>query len=148
MIVSANGLALIKAYEGCVLKTYMDAVGVPTIGYGHTGTEAYPGNEITKHEAESLLLEDLEIFERGVGNMVKVKLSQNQFDALVAWSFNLGLGSLRASTLLKRLNAGDYASAAQEMLRWDKAGGKTLTGLTKRRQAESNLFQGKPWTGP
>ena len=148
MIVSKNGIALIKAYEGCELTAYEDAVGVLTIGYGHTGAEAEKGRTITPQEAERLLLEDLAIFERGVTNMVKAKLSQNQFDALVAWSFNLGLGNLRASTLLKKLNSGDMAGAADELLRWDKAGGRTLEGLTKRRHAERSLFLGQGWTGP
>ncbi|HEX6215286.1 MAG TPA: lysozyme [Vicinamibacterales bacterium] len=144
---SKNGIALVKAYEGCELKAYADAIGVITIGYGHTGQYADRDAEITQVEADRILLEDLAKFERGVENLVKAKISQNQFDALVAFAFNLGLGNLKSSTLLKKVNSGDK-TAVDEFAKWTRAGGKVLPGLVKRRAAEAALFQGKPWAGP
>ena len=136
-------MRLIKESEGCVLKAYPDPAtgGEPfTIGYGSTGSHVYPGKVITQAEADRLLDEDVDLFERGVNRLVNVDLTQGQFDALVCFAFNLGLGALQQSTLLKLLNAGDYEGAAKQFQRWDKAGGKVMAGLTKRRQAESELF--------
>ena len=136
-------MRLIKESEGCVLKAYPDPAtgGEPwTIGYGHTGSDVRPGKVIDQAEADRLLDEDVDLFERGVNRLVDVDLTQGQFDALVCFAFNLGLGALQQSTLLKLLNAGDYEGAAKQFLRWDKAGGKVMAGLTKRRQAESELF--------
>lgn len=140
MRISQKGVDLIKHYEGCRLKAYKDIVGVWTIGYGHTGGDVHEGQVITQEEAEALLRLDLERFERGVQFQVTVPLTQNQFDALVSFSFNLGLGALKGSTLLKKLNAGDYAGAQREFLKWDMAGGKHVPGLQIRRTAESFLF--------
>jgi lysozyme len=137
---SKNGLALTKQFEGCKLTAYQDSVGVWTIGYGHTGTFADPGKTITQAFADQLLLADIAKFEAGVLKLVRAAINQNQFDALVDFSFNLGLGNLGSSTLLKKLNAGDIKGAAEEFLRWDKAGGKVLAGLTRRRKAERELF--------
>jgi lysozyme len=137
---SKNGLALTKQFEGCKLTAYQDSVGVWTIGYGHTGTFAVQGKTITQDFADRLLLADIAKFEAGVLKLVRAAINQNQFDALVDFSFNLGLGNLGSSTLLKKLNAGDYKGAAEEFLKWDKAGGKVLAGLTKRRAAERALF--------
>jgi lysozyme len=138
---SKNGLALTKQFEGCKLTAYQDSVGVWTIGYGHTGSIVNRmGVVITQAQADSLLMQDIARFEDGVNKLVKVPLNQNQFDALVDFSFNLGLGNLGSSTLLKKLNAGDIKGAAEEFLRWDKAGGKVLAGLTRRRKAERDLF--------
>ena len=136
-------MRLIKESEGCVLKAYPDPAtgGAPwTLGWGHTGSDVTPGKVITQAEADRLLDEDVDIFERGVNRLVNVDLTQGQFDALVCFAFNLGLGALQQSTLLKLLNAGDYEGAAKQFQRWDKAGGKVMAGLTKRRQAESELF--------
>ncbi|ANR79919.1 muraminidase [Kosakonia sacchari] len=137
----AGGLALIKSFEGLRLEKYKDAVGKWTIGYGHLilPDEKFP-HAITEAEAEALLRTDLLMTERGVHKAVTVDLNQNQFDALVAFTFNLGAGNLQSSTLLKLLNQGEYAQAADQFLRWNKAGGKVLAGLTRRREAERALF--------
>lgn len=137
----AGGLALIKSFEGLRLEKYKDAVGKWTIGYGHLilPNENF-SHPITEAEAEALLRTDLLMTERGVRKAVTVDLNQNQFDALVAFTFNLGAGNLQSSTLLKLLNQGEYAQAADQFLRWNKAGGKVLAGLTRRREAERALF--------
>nr|WP_311527988.1 lysozyme [uncultured Ralstonia sp.] len=136
-----QGLALIKESEGLRLSTYLDAVGKPTIGYGHLirPGETFNG-PISQQQAEALLRKDLADTEQGIGKAVRVSITQGQFDALASFVFNLGAGRLRSSTLLRKLNAGDYAGAANQFLLWDKAGGKPLKGLTKRRQAERKLF--------
>jgi lysozyme len=139
MNISQNGIELIKKFEGCVLFGYKDAVGVPTIGYGHTGG-VIVGQVISQAKAEELLKKDLQKFVNGVIACVDVPVNQNQFDALVSFSFNCGLGSLQKSTLLKKLNAKDYAGAAAEFTKWNKAGGGILAGLTRRRAAELALF--------
>jgi lysozyme len=140
MRISQKGVDLIKHYEGCKLKAYRDIVGVLTIGYGHTGGDVFEGQVITQEEAEALLRLDLERFERGVEFQVKVDLTQNQFDALVSFAFNLGLGALKDSTLLKKVNAQDFPAAAKEFLKWINAGGKPVNGLKIRRTAESFMF--------
>lgn len=140
MKISKNGIDLIKEFEGLELKSYVDSVGVLTIGYGSTGSHVYPNQKITEKQAEELLLNDISRFEKGVNDFVKVPLNQNQFDALVSFSFNLGLGNLRSSTLLKKLNNKDYLGAANEFPRWNRAGGKVLNGLTRRRLREKELF--------
>lgn len=140
MKISKNGLNLIKSFEGLELKAYKDAVGVWTIGYGSTGSHVTPNQTITEKQAEDLLLRDVSRFEIGVSNAVKVPLTQSQFDALVSFSFNVGLANLESSTLLRKLNAKDYKGAANELPRWNKAGGKVLNGLTRRREAEKALF--------
>lgn len=134
------GIDLVKASEGVRLKAYRDPVGVLTIGYGHTGTDVYEGQTISEGEAAQLLMDDVKFAEVGVKAYVNVPISQNQYDALVDFTFNLGVGALRSSTLLKKLNAGDYVGAGKEFFRWDKAGGKVLPGLTKRRAAEAALW--------
>ncbi|KMN76189.1 muraminidase [Chromobacterium sp. LK11] len=140
MNISANGVKLIQQFEGLRLKAYQDAVGVWTIGYGHTGPDVTPGLVITQAQADALLARDLSRFEAGVTRLVQVPLNQNQFDALVSFSYNLGLGSLQNSTLLRLLNQRDYAGATAQFPRWNKAGGKVLPGLTRRRAAEQALF--------
>lgn len=140
MKISQKGLNLIKSFEGLELKAYKDSVRVVTIGYGSTGAHVSMDQTITAQQAEDLLRKDVSRFEEGVTKLVKVPLNQNQFDALVSFSFNLGLGNLGSSTLLKKLNASDYQGAALEFERWNKAGGKILNGLTKRRLAEKELF--------
>lgn len=140
MKISRKGVKLIQDFEGLELKAYKDSVGILTIGWGSTGPHVSAGMTITKEQAEQLLKKDLERFEKGVSDLVKVDLNQNQFDALVSFSFNLGLGNLKSSTLLKKLNASDYIGASNEILRWNRAGGKVLNGLTRRRIAERDLF--------
>lgn len=139
MIIGQKGLDLIKSFEGCKLDAYKDAVGVVTIGYGHTKT-AQMGQRITQAQADDLLRSDIATFESAVTAAVAVLINQNQFDALVCFAFNVGAGALRGSTLLKKLNAGDYQGAANEFLKWDKADGKVLAGLTRRRKSERLLF--------
>jgi lysozyme len=137
-------LDLIKKFEGCELKAYQDSVGVWTIGYGHTkGVEE--GQEITQDEAEDMLASELDEYEGYIRDMVECDLEQNQFDALVAWVYNLGPTNLRSSTMLKRLNKKDFDDVPNQIKRWDKAGGKVLAGLVRRREAESLLFEGKEW---
>ena len=144
MKISLEGLSLIKKFEGCKLIAYKCSAGVWTIGYGHT-TGVKEGDVCTQEEAEKLLRGDIFKFEEYVQDSVKGDLDQSQFDALVAWTFNLGPGNLRSSTMLKKLNNGEYESVPFEMRRWNKAGGKTLDGLIRRRQAESLLFESKEW---
>ena len=144
MKISQEGLALIKRFEGCRLEAYKCSANVLTIGYGHTGG-VKETDTITQEEADELLEKDVLKFEEYVEDNVLVELDQSQFDALVAWTFNLGPGNLRESTMLKKLNDADYASVPSEMKRWNKAGGKTLDGLIRRRNAEALLFQSKEW---
>ena len=144
MQTSEKGIALIKEFEGCKLTAYRDSVGVWTIGYGWTqpvdGKPIRAGMTIKQETAERLLKTGLVSYESDVSRLVKVGLTQGQFDALVSFTYNLGARSLSTSTLLRKLNAGDYAGAADEFLRWNKAGGKVLNGLTRRREAECALF--------
>ena len=137
--INKAGLDLIKSFEGLRLKAYKDAVGVWTIGYGHIKT-ATPGMVISGPEAEALLRGDLEEAQGAVERLVKQSLTDNEYAALVSFVFNLGSGNLSRSTLLKKLNAGDRKGAADQFLVWNKAGGKVLAGLTRRRQAERSLF--------
>jgi len=139
MKVSNNGINLIKRFEGLELKSYKDSVGILTIGYGHTHA-VKAGDVITGEQADAFLREDLQVAELTVNTNVKVKLTQGQFDALVSFVFNLGSGNFVKSTLIKKLNAGDYAGAADEFSKWVNAGGKKLPGLVKRRAAEREVF--------
>lgn len=140
MQISENGLDLIRKFEGLRLAAYLCPSGVLTIGYGHTGSDVKRGQKIDEDRATELLMNDVKRFETSVNNLVKVEITQGMFDALVSFCFNLGAGALQGSTLLKKLNAGDTEGAAEELLRWDKANGKPLAGLTARREAEQDLF--------
>lgn len=140
MKISNDGINLIKNFEGCRLTAYRCPAGVWTIGYGHTGKDVKEGLKITKEQAEELLKKDLKSFELSVNNCIKIPLTQGQFDALVSFSYNVGTGALRNSTLLKLLNQGKIESAAKEFDKWVNAGGKKLSGLVKRRKAEKELF--------
>ena len=135
------GLDLIKSFEGLRLTTYKDSVGILTIGYGHTGSDVTPNLGITAQQAEDLLKKDLNMTETGVSKAVTVQINDNQFAALVAFAFNVGVGNLRSSTLLRLLNSGDYTGAAQQFLVWNKAGGKVVDGLSRRRAVEKALFE-------
>ncbi|MCE9938550.1 lysozyme [Serratia liquefaciens] len=144
MQISKTGIELIKRFEGLELKAYQDSVGVWTIGYGWTqpvdGKKICPGMVIDQATADRLLKCGVVQYEQGVNQLVKVKITQGQFDALVSFAYNLGLRSLSTSTLLLKLNAGDKQEAANEFGRWVNAGGKRLEGLVKRRDAERELF--------
>ena len=144
MKISQEGLALIKKFEGCELEAYKCAAGVWTIGYGST-KGVKEGDTMTQEDADNLLLHEMEEYEGYVNDLVEVDLKQNQFDALVSCVFNLGPANLKASTLLKVLNAKDYEGVPAQIKRWNKAGGKVLQGLIRRREAESLLFEGKEW---
>ncbi len=141
---NASGVNLIKSFEGLRLKAYQDAVGVWTIGYGTT-RGVKPGQEISEAQAEALLKTDLNRFERAVNQAVRVPINDNQFAALVSFSYNVGAGALRSSTLLKKLNRRDFYGAANELPRWNRAGGRVLAGLTRRRNAERALFLGQDY---
>jgi len=138
--INAAGLALIKEFEGCRLDAYKDAVGIWTIGYGSTGPHVHPGDHITPQEAESLLQADLERFEQAV-DQAAPGATANQFAAMVALSFNIGISALLRSTVLREHKAGHHEAAAQAFLMWSKAGGRTLAGLVRRREAEANLYR-------
>jgi lysozyme len=162
--INPAGLELIKSFEGIAdgdpttvsIDPYLDPVGIWTIGWGHaisvdgrflrgkenrkTARKLYPGG-ITLQQAEQLLRADLLDTCRDVAALVKAPLTDNQFGALVSFCFNLGRGNLAKSTLLKKVNEKDFAGAAAEFARWNKAGGKVLAGLTRRREAEAQLFR-------
>ena len=139
-----EGLALIKKFEGCELEAYQCSAGVWTIGYGHT-KDVEEGDTISKDQAEEMLVEELHEYENYINEYVNVALSQNQFDALVSRVYNLGPANLKASTMLKVLNDGKYEDVPYQMKRWNKAGGKVLDGLVRRREAEALLYQGREW---
>ena len=144
MKISKKGIDLIKHYEGLRLKAYVCSAGVLTIGYG---TTIYPnGNFVkltdtcTKEQAETYLKNDLKRFESAVNRLVGLPINQNQFDALVCFTYNVGVGNLQSSTLLKMINLNKFEEASLQFERWNKAGGKELKGLTLRRLSEKKLF--------
>ena len=146
MNIGARGLTLIKKYEGFYSKPYLDPIGIPTIGYGAT---YYPNKKkvtmkdkpLTEKEASELLKEMMVTYENDVKRLVKRELNQNQFDALVSFTYNLGSANLGKSTLLKKVNANPCDKTIKdEFLKWNKAGGKVLNGLTRRRNAEAELY--------
>jgi lysozyme len=140
MITSTDGIDLIKRFEGLRLNAYQDSVGVWTIGYGHT-KGVYPGQSITAAQAEAMLRQELLEYEGYVDQYVDAYLTQQQHDALVSFVYNLGPGNFAGSTLRAKVNANpnDYTIPA-EFLKWNKAGGQVLSGLTIRRQAEADLY--------
>ena len=144
MQISKTGIELLKHFEGCELKAYQDSVGVWTIGYGHT-KGIYEGLEITQSEAEKMLQDELPEYEGYVTDKVVPMLQQHEYDDLVCWVYNLGPTNLSSSTMLKKLNAGEFKEVPFQMKRWDKAGGQPLLGLTRRRNAEALLFKGEDW---
>tara|TARA_A100000172_G_scaffold5986_1_gene3419 strand:+ start:2671 stop:3114 length:444 start_codon:yes stop_codon:yes gene_type:complete len=144
MKISEEGKSLIKKFEGCELEAYYDAVNVLTIAYGRTkGVKA--GDTCTQEQADAWLEHELEEYGGYVNDAVKVPLNQNQFDALVAWTYNLGPTNLNSSSMLAVLNENKLEEVPTQMRRWNKAGGKVLPGLERRRLAESLLFEGKEW---
>ena len=142
MKISAAGLALLKKSEGLRLFQYKDVAGIPTIGYGHRllHPDSF-ANGIDQPQAASLLASDVRDAEQAVERMVRVRLSQGQFDALVDFVFNLGMGRLASSTLLKCLNQGRFDDAAEQLLLWDHAAGKECAALKARRAAELQLWK-------
>ena len=139
MKISNTGIDLIKHFEGCETAAYKCPAGVWTIGYGHI-KGVQEGDVITETQAHEMLVEELSEYENYIHDLVSCPLNQNQFDALVSWVFNLGSGNLASSTLLRVLNSGEYKGVPEQIMRWNKASGKVLAGLTKRRQAEAELF--------
>src|SRR5580692_11652619 len=141
MQLSTEGLELIKRFEGFRGKLYIDVAGFPTIGYGHrvVPPEAFPGG-VSEPQAATILAGDVSAAERAVGSLVKVALTQGQFDALVDFCFNLGAGRLANSTLLRCLNAARYDAAAEQLLLWDLARGEVNPGLKARREAELRFW--------
>jgi lysozyme len=140
MHMSQGGLdALLKKFEGCKLKAYYCPAGVCTIGYGHTSAAGAPqvvdGMTITQAQAEDILKRDIVKYEVAVMDLVKVKLTQNQFDVLTDFAYNAGVGNLKSSTMLKKINSGDLDAVPAELMKWTKGGGKVLPGLVRRRQA-------------
>ena len=140
MKASEKGLALIRSFEGLRLLAYKDLGGVVTIGYGTTAGVKM-GMEITRDEADRLLLEDAQRFADHVAALVNVPLNQNQTDALVSFVYNVGPAAFGKSTMLKLINQGLLEDAANQFLRWNRAGGQVLAGLTRRRVAEKALFE-------
>lgn len=133
-------LAKIKQWEGLRLKAYRDTAGVLTIGYGHTGPDVQINQIITEEQANTLLARDIERFEQAVEKTVATPLNDNQFGALVSFAFNVGEAAFRKSTLVKKLNNGDYNAVPSELARWVNADGQRLQGLVNRRAAEAGLW--------
>lgn len=146
MQISKTGLELIKSFEGCGLVAYKCPAGVWTIGYGHTGG-VKPGMEINQAQATVMLKRDMRSYEATVNKYVTVEINQNQFDALVSFTYNCGGNALRKSTLLKLLNQGKIKEAADQFDLWNRGGGKVLPGLVRRRTAEKKLFLSQCVTG-
>ena len=144
MSTSQNGINLISSFEGCELKAYLCPAKVWTIGFGTTvypnGVKVKKGDSCTLDQAKQFKAHDLKRFEKTVNDLVKVPLTQNQFDALVSLTYNIGTGAFEKSTLLKKLNAGDYQGAADQFTVWNKGGGKVLQGLVNRRAKEKEVF--------
>lgn len=139
---SERGLDLTREFEGCRFRAYQDTGGIWTIGYGHTkGVKL--GDECDMKQAVKWLQEDVQEAVDAVNRLVKVKINQAQFDALVDFVFNLGAGAFAKSTLLRMLNAYDYVGATAQFARWNKDNGKVVAGLTRRRAAEAKMFEGK-----
>lgn len=149
MKMSKEGVeALLKKFEGCKLKAYRCPANVCTIGYGHTSAAGTPtvidGMTITQKQADDILWQDLVKYETAVQGLVTQDLTQHQFDVLVDFAYNAGVGALKSSTLLKKINAGDFDAVPAELMKWTKGGGKVLPGLVRRRQAESAWWATAP----
>ena len=145
MKISNRGLELIKDFEGFSSSAYLDVVNIPTIGWGNTfyqdGTKVKLGDQISKTDALKLLeVVANRDFADKIFPSIKVKVSQSQFDAMVSLAYNIGVGAFLKSTRLKKVNANDFTGAGEEFLRWNKAGGKEVLGLTRRREREKQLF--------
>ena len=141
--VSGACIACIAFYEGFVDHTYNDAVGVKTIGYGHTGSDVKANQKVTRTEARALLVKDADAHWKAIRQYIKVPLYQYEADAFTSLAYNIGVGNFRRSSLLKKLNKGDYAGACKAIKSWVYAGGKKLPGLVKRREAEYRMCIGE-----
>lgn len=139
MQICNRALGLIKEFEGCSLKSYKCPAGVWTAGFGSTGKDIGPKTVWTQEQADARLLADLAKFEAGVEAAAKAP-NIRQFSAMVMLAYNIGLEAFKSSTLLKKFNAGDHKGASYEFVKWNKAAGKELAGLTRRRLAERDLF--------
>jgi len=137
---SENGIALIKRFEGCYLRRYKCPAGVWTIGYGHTKGVVESTPDISQEYADELLNADIAQYERSVSRLISWPVNQNQFDALVSFTFNLGTGALQRSTLRQNINRGDIDDAANQFLKWVRVNGVISKGLLNRRKAERELF--------
>ena len=142
MIISTAGVDLLTHFEGLRLEAYQDSVGVWTIGYGHT-KGVTPSMKITESQANNLLKTELIEYQNYINSMVNISLDQCQFDALVCWVYNLGPTNLKNSTLLTLLNQGVKFQIPEQIRRWNRAGGKVLKGLVRRREAEALMFAGR-----
>ena len=145
MKISPRGLELIKDFEGFSSSAYLDVVNIPTIGWGNTfyedGTKVKLGDQISKADALKLLeVVANRDFADKIFPSIKVKVTQSQFDAMVSLAYNIGVGAFLKSTLLKKVNAGEFTGAGEEFLKWNKANGKEVLGLTRRREREKQLF--------
>lgn len=136
---SSRGLAFIAGFEGFRSAAYKDVGGIWTIGYGHTGG-VRAGDRVTRAQALELLRADVAVAEKAVRQLVTVAINQNRFDALVSFTFNVGTGAFSRSNLLRKLNAGDYLGVPKELMRWDKVNSEPVAGLTRRREAEADLW--------
>ncbi len=145
MNISEEGKCLIKKFEGCKLEAYKCPAGKWTIGFGFT-KGVKEGDTWSQSHAEYMLDVELEEYEGYINDLVNIQLNQNQFDALVAWIYNLGPTNFRTSTLRKKLSPETMDEVPREIRRWNKANGEVLQGLVRRREAEALLFQGKDWT--
>ena len=131
---------LVKTFEGCRLKAYADPVGIMTIGWGSTGDDVYPGLTWTQEQADDRLTSDVHTFASEIDDMGLGVLTEHQRGALLSFAYNVGAGALRGSTMARRIKSGRFADAADEFLRWTKAGGRELPGLVRRRKAERAVF--------
>jgi lysozyme len=158
--VSKDAIDLLHHFEGLarvmpdgLVRSYLCPAKVWTIGWGATGRDPFNGGQIgpntvwTREQADERFMQHLRQFEQDTRASLKVPTTQAQFDALVSFAYNLGNGALNRSTLLRLHNAGDFEGAAKQFARWDKAGGKVLRGLTRRREAETRLYRGHDWRG-
>jgi lysozyme len=140
MSYSKTGLALTESFEGCRLVGYRDIKGIPTAGYGHTGPDVVVGKTYTQEQVEQWLADDINWANNVVNSMVQISLTQPEHDALVDFVYNVGSGNFHGSTLLKLLNAGEIALAAEQFDQWDRSAGVVVAGLLRRRQAETAEF--------
>lgn len=140
LVMGAVGVNSLKGHEGKRNRAYLDPVGIPTICYGHTGPDVRMGMSLTDKQCDELLIKDLTAHDRAMHRCVKVKMTRGQHDAVLDTFFNVGPGKLCKSTLVRKLNAGDYAGASRELPKWKYAGGRVLPGLVKRRADAQKLF--------